>query len=317
MKSFPIIPIWLMLLICLGLITYIIIFNKKNIIQIIIVVLLFIINFRFMIPTNKVKTEINNFDILFVVDNTISMQANDYGNNKTRLDAVKSDIKYIIDHYEGARFSVISFSNDAKILIPYTTDSNLAFETIDILKPPNEFYARGSSLNTPIDTIIESLNISHKKEDRIRIIFFISDGEITDDSELESYSKIASLIDNGAVLGYGTKKGGYMIIENSYTGKKEYIETYENYKRVKAISKIDENNLIQIAKDLKVEYVYMDKQKNIDKILNKIDKSIKKKNALIDKSSYDDIYFIFVIPLFILLTINYCKFRRNEIWKKY
>jgi len=302
-----------MLIICIGLIIYIIIFNKKSVTQIIIVVLLFIINLRFMIPTNNIKTETNNLDILFVVDDTISMLANDYGNNSTRLSAVKKDAKYIIDHYDGARFSVISFNNDAKILIPYTTDSNLAFETIDILKPINEFYARGSSLNTPIDTTIEALNISRKKDGRMRIIFFISDGEITDNSKLESYSEIGKLVDSGAVLGYGTKKGGYMIIENSYTGKKEYIETYQNYKRVKAISKIDEINLQKIASDLNVEYVYMDKQSNIDKILNKIDKDVQKKNELLNKSSYDDIYFIFIIPLFILLTIEYCKFRRNEI----
>ena len=45
---------------------------------------MFIINLRIMVPTNQSDSLINNLDILFVIDNTISMNAEDYENNNTR-----------------------------------------------------------------------------------------------------------------------------------------------------------------------------------------------------------------------------------------
>ena len=76
MKLFPIIPIWIMLIICISLIIYIII-KKRDLLQILIIILLFVINLRIMIPSNNSKTIKNDLDILFVIDNTISMNALD------------------------------------------------------------------------------------------------------------------------------------------------------------------------------------------------------------------------------------------------
>ena len=50
-----------------------------------------------MIPNGKAKTIADNLDILFVIDTTISMIAEDYDNNETRLSAVKKDCEYIIE----------------------------------------------------------------------------------------------------------------------------------------------------------------------------------------------------------------------------
>ena len=76
MKLFPIIPIWIMLIICISLIIYIII-KKRDLLQILIIILLFVINLRIMIPSNNSKTIKNDLDILFVIDNTISMNTLD------------------------------------------------------------------------------------------------------------------------------------------------------------------------------------------------------------------------------------------------
>ena len=52
MKMFPIIPIWLITIICISLIIYIIL-SKRNYIHIAIIIILFIINLRIMIPSNN------------------------------------------------------------------------------------------------------------------------------------------------------------------------------------------------------------------------------------------------------------------------
>ena len=313
MRIFPIIPIWIMIIICFLLALFIIKKNNRKIIQIIIVVLLFVINLRIMIPSNNSQILTNNLDILFVIDNTISMNAEDYEGNNTRLYAVKKDCKYIIKKLNGARFSLITFNNTAKVVTPYTKDTNVTIEAIDIIKPIDELYAKGSSLNTPFKTIISSLKSSQKKENKIRIIFFISDGEITDKSTLKSFHEISKYVDNGAIMGYGTKKGGYMKTKNYYSEDESYIMDYTNYKDEKAISKMDESNLKKIAKDINIDYINMKKQSNINNKLKEIEKFVNNDIEANDKSSYDDIYYIFVTPLLILLMIEFDQWRRKNL----
>ena len=312
MSTFPIIPIWIMAIICFIMLFFIITKTKK-IIHILIVILIFIINLRIMILSGNSKIVSNNLDVLFVIDNTISMVAEDYNGNNTRLSGVKNDCKNIIKRLNGARFSVITFNNTAKIVIPYTRDSNMAIEAIDIIEPIEELYAKGSSLNTPIETIISSLKSSTKKGDKKRIIFFISDGEITDNSNIANFSEISKYIDNGAIMGYGTTKGGYMKSKDKYSETESYITEYSNSKYEKAISRINENNLKKIAKDINIDYINMENQNKINNKLKEIEKLINNTTESIEKSNYDDIYYIFVIPLLILLIIDFNQFRRKNI----
>lgn len=314
MRIFPIIPIWLMIIICIALVLFIFIFkkNKATWYELGVVIIIFIINLRIMFPTDNANVLTNNLDVLFVIDNTVSMYAEDYGSkNEPRMDAVKEDCFYIINNLGGARFSLITFNNYSKIALPYTYDNDIVVESIDILLPLNEFYARGSSLNTPLEDMISVLKRNFKNgENRRKIIFFISDGEITDESKLESFKEVSNYIDDGAVLGYGTADGGYMHVTDEYTGEVSYLEDRSDWPYKNAVSKMDENNLKSIAKDIKVSYIKMDKQKDIDKKLKEIKNSSKTKTENVDQLSYTDIYYIFLIPLIILLFLIYREYRR-------
>lgn len=313
MKIFPIIPIWLMSFLCI--ITLILNLKrwKQNILKILIIILLFITNLRIMIPSNKLETYNNNLEVLFVIDSTISMNALDYDDNITRLEAVKKDCNYIIEELNGASFSLITFNNSSRIITPFTIDSNITKEAIDIIEPVDELYAKGSSLNTPLETIISYLEQQKEDKEKVRIIFFISDGEITDESNLKSYKEVSKYITNGAVLGYGTKDGGYMQINDKTSGDKKYIEYYNNFKKEKAVSKIDESNLKKIANDIDVDYINMNKQSNIKNKIKEIKKLIVSNKQNSSKANYDDIYYIFLIPLLLLLLIEFGKYRRCSL----
>lgn len=311
MKLFPIIPIWIMLIICISLIIYIII-KKRDLLQILIIILLFIINLRIMIPSNNSKTIKNNLDVLFVIDNTISMNALDYNGSNTRLSGVKEACNYIIDELNGSRFSVITFDNTSRIVTPYTYDANITREAISIMMPINELYAKGSSIDVSLDSIMYSLKNSKKKNDNNRIIFFISDGENTSNNSIKSFKSISKYISDGAVLGYGTKKGGYMKDESEYATN-EYIMDYTGTNFGKAISKIDEKNLKEIANDMDVDYIHVTNSNDINSKIKQIKNKTKSTLESNDKSSYDDIYYIFVIPLLILLFIEFDRFRRRII----
>lgn len=308
----PIIPIWIMIIICIILI----IMKSKNkstfIRQIIIIVLIFVINLRIKIPSSEVQVMSNNLDVLFVIDSTISMMAEDYNGNEKRLEAVKKDCEYIVENLYGARFSVISFNNDAQILIPYTKDGNMAIEAISTIRTLDDFYAKGSSLNVAKEDIIKSLKLSEQKEGKKRIVFFISDGEITNGDKLESFSEIKKYVSNGAVLGYGTQKGGNMKVKDRLTEKEEYIEVrttsfpYEN-----AVSKIDENNLKNIAQDIGIDYINMEKQSKIDYKLKEIKQKLLQNDLDESTNSYNDIYYIFVVPLCFILIYEFINYKRR------
>ena len=307
----PIIPIWLMLIliviffICLKV-------NKSNFVRYgIMLILVFLINLRIMIPGDGYEGVSNDLDVLFVIDTTISMASDDY-DNKTRLEAVKEDCKYIADSLEGAKFSLITFDNSAKVLLPYTRDKDILMESLSILKVVGYYRARGSSLNVPIESMLKQLESSSKSEERASVVFFISDGEITNNKELDitGYAALKEYIDDGAVLGYGTSSGGYMQVldeNNEYV----YVEDETVYPYTRAISKIDEENLNSIADSLGVNYINMSNQSNLDSKLKEIKKGVKYSFDSVDKSSYSDTYFIFVIPLLGLFIYEFVRFKRG------
>jgi len=319
MRLFPIIPTWIMIIICILLIILVILKTKK-IIYIFMIILLFMINERIMIPNGKIKTLENNVDVLFIIDKTISMNAEDYDNNTRRLDGVKKDCKDIIKELNGAKFSIITFDNDTKVTVPLTRDSLMASEALDVIEPIDELYARGTSLNTPIEDIKKILKKSYNNDrDRIRVVFFISDGEITDESKLKSYSSLNKYINYGAVLGYGTSNGARMKYRNAFPldEEEEYEKDYSNYPTYEAISKIDESNLKQIAKDLKLPYIHMTNKTELDKVLTKVKNNMSNKMSSTTKDCYDDIYYVFAIPLLLLIVIDFKIVRRDIVWKKY
>ena len=118
-------------------------------------------------------------------------------------------------------------------------------------------------------------------------------------------------------MGYGTKKGGYMKSNSKYLKQDEYIMDYTNYKSSKALSKIDENNLKQIAKDIGISYINMSKQSMIDSKLKEIQTKTKTKFQINQKNSYKETYYYFIIPLFVLLFFELKRVRGEYLWKRW
>ena len=206
------------------------------------------VGLRPMIQSPDAEIRTNNLDVAFVVDTTISMWAEDH-NGGTRIDGVRSDIQKIMDALPGSCFSLISFDNGADILTPFTQDIVSVRNIVDHLDMPSYATSQGSSLNTAYEALrMTAETASEKKGNRRTIVFLFSDGETTDGSTLMSFADLGKLVDNGAVLGYGTEAGGPM----NYPGK-GYIKNVSDGTR--ALSHIDEKTLRQIAGDLDIPYI--------------------------------------------------------------
>ena len=212
----------------------------------IMVLLAFLTNLRIMDKKYDAKVEMKNLDVLFVVDTTISMWAEDYKGSKTRMRGVLHDTEYIIDELSGSNFGLIRFDNRSQILAPFTQDHETVKDAFTTIKEPDIYYARGSSLNVSYDDMESLLLSSNQKDERMTILFYITDGEITDESELRSFKELEQYVDAGAVLGYGTTKGGKM----KYGDYGNYVQDPEKGKD--AISSIDETNLKKVASDLDI-----------------------------------------------------------------
>ena len=223
----PILPIPIIAIVCVALIAL----KRKGvwnfIRQIIIAIMVFIICLRPSVPTDKVTIVNNEVDVLFVVDNTISMLAEDYGSdNGRRIDAVKADVETIMDDFAGARYALITFGDDPLYMVPYTTSPDAVIQAINTLEGETKNYADGTSMNTAFDTMQEVLeqHAAQQEDDkdkhgdfetgRIQVVFFISDGEITSNDRLRSYERLADYVDVGGVLGYGTTSGGEMYVRS-------------------------------------------------------------------------------------------------------
>ena len=310
----PIIPLWLMGIICVALLF----FKRKGIFnyirQIMIIALIFVINMRIMVLSGNVNNVTSNVDVLFVVDNTISMLAEDYNIKDRRIDAVKVDCKYIMKELAGASFSVAVFEDDISRDMPFTTDTNMVAQAIEVLEGQSYYYAKGTSLN---DIMGKMDKVLENKRDTYKVVFFISDGEVTNSDKLKSHSGLTKYVDTGAVLGYGTTTGGAMR-PRSYAGSTldgEVLYYYdEDYERHKGISKIDEGNLKLIASDLGVEYVHATSQSNIKEIVKeiKIDISNSAEFKLSDsKVGYKETYYYFVIALLALLVFDFIYYKKK------
>jgi Ca-activated chloride channel family protein len=310
----PIIPIWIMGIIVIILI--ILVRNKDKKIffrRLLIIIFLILINLRIMLPSKDAKILTSNLDIFFVIDNTISMVAEDYSGGKPRLEAVKKDCEYIVNELNGANYSIITFNNTSTILTPLTKDSNMTIGAIKTITTMESSYAKGTSMNICLEDLESLLKRAEEKDGRKSIVFFISDGEITNDEKLKSFSSVKKYISDGAVLGYGTEKGGKMKVKDIFGENETYLEdrTSESYPYPKAISKIDEKNLKKIADDMEIEYINMSKQSNIESKIKQIKREAN--NSLDDsqKMLYNDIYFIFVIPLVLLLASEFIYYKKN------
>ena len=306
----PIIPIWIMAIICIGLIAL----KRKRIAafvrQIIIVILIFMINLNlcFVDGKSNVKTEKTNAYIMFVIDTTISMKARDYKGNQERIAGVKADCQHIMEMIPGARYSVITYNNMAQLAAPFSDNSMHIMNTINNVSFPYKYYAKGTAMDDCVKLVEDRLaKMTEKDQGKKDIyVFYISDGEITsENAKLPSFKGIQQYINGGAVLGYGTEKGGKMYVED-LAGKEEVL-TYrnENFEEVEAISKFDEGNLKSIADDMGLSYVHMENGNEADSELKNIQDNLQKEKVVDEAANTKSTGAYFAIPLALLLLYEF------------
>jgi Ca-activated chloride channel family protein len=257
------------------------------------------------IPGGTSSPGIANLDVIFAVDTTPSMGAQDYAGTQPRLTGVKNDLLALADKLQGAHMEIITFDSNASIVLPFTTDVSAYSTAVQGLTPEVSNYSQGSFINKPIDLITQQLGDSKSAHpDRKRLLFYLGDGEQTSSAAVQSFAAIASNLNGGAVLGYGTTSGAKMLNYTSADASGtplSYITTVDpaSNKLVPALSKIDPAALQKIATQLQEAYLYRNQGGPISDVFQASNAQL-----TIDHSQhivhYLNLYWVLAIPFAIL-----------------
>ena len=264
-----------------------------------IISLAFIIALRPMREEFGADVQLSNLDVLFVLDTTLSMWAQDGPTGDTRMSAAKNDIETIMDGLPGANFALITFQNKSVVQSPFTQDKETVLGLLNSIRIPGTTLLKGSDMEMPFYDMENLLISSSKKENRQAIVFFFSDGEVTHpDATPYDYERVDGLIYDGIVLGYGTSEGGKMK-------DKDRRDVVDKADGSIAISRIDEENLKNIADGLDIDYLHRTNKTMLTSLIVKIKTSGK---MITDRNNsyvvYHDTYYKYVPYLVILLAME-------------
>lgn len=254
------------------------------------------------VPGGTSSPGVANLDILFAVDTTASMGAQDYNGTKLRLEGIKQDLLALSTKLKGAHFSIVTFDSKANVLLPFTSDAGTFSAAVQAIHREIKGTSKGSAIDKPLELITQQLSNSKAEHpERGRLLFFMSDGEQTNNEEVKSFKDAAKDLDGGAVLGYGTPEGAKMLAYDGLsesTGDAVYVNMLDpaTKKFVPATSKLDEEALKKIAEDLKITYENRNNGGNVDALYKSSNAEV-----LIDQSKkithYLNLYWLFAIPV--------------------
>ena len=208
-------------------------------------------------------------EVYLVVDRTGSMAAEDWaGGAGTRLDGVRADLEAIRRALPEARFSILALDSTAAREMPLSTDTNAVDSWIKTLRQEVTSRSTGSSLERMLPLLSATLTEAEQVAPQdARLVYILSDGEATDDgagakdaaSQGVAWKDLAPLVDGGAVLGYGTARGGRMREYDGGTPPADQMPySKEKGHSDDAISVPDTQELQTVATDLGLPYYQRD-----------------------------------------------------------
>ena len=203
-------------------------------------------------------------NVLFVVDTTGSMAAEDYDGTEPRLVGVRHDVLALADEFPGATFSLVTWNSKTRVIVPWTTDRGALDSAVELLRQEWTQYAKGTRLDEALPTMRQLLPRSGPTVATTSC----SSSPTASRRSSRRRSRSSALDDavaGGAVLGYGTAEGARMHV---YVGRDEnpelYIHDYDT--GTDAVSRIDEANLTRIADEMGVPYAHRPAPTDVDEI---------------------------------------------------
>lgn len=182
-------------------------------------------------------------DVLLIVDRSTSMGATDHL-GKPRLEGVAADIRLLTETLHEARFAVVTIDNEARVVLPWTTDTTALTTLAGTLGWRDDGQGSGTDIGVGAQAARTLLEESRTRRPRaLRHVVYLGDGEHTAQAPPTPMAPLGALSDGALVLGYGTGAGATMLTR---PGSTERVSRDGQ----QAVSRLDEGRLREIAEQL-------------------------------------------------------------------
>ena len=203
-------------------------------------------------PSAPILADVNVF---FVVDRSPNQRVEDFGEGKSRMAGARADILALMNNYPRARFALIGFSSGARMDWPLSDDAWSLTPVVEGLSPYTSIPADApAKVNAGAAAEILTQKIGQATRDypnAKNLVFYLGSGAPGSRAEQGSFAAAKDLITGGAVLGYGSAKGG-PVPQGFYDGRKVFMADQNNGALLN--STLNEGELKSVADQLGVPY---------------------------------------------------------------
>lgn len=267
-----------------------------------------------------------NLNVFFLVDRSVDSRVEDFGDRRSRMSGIRSDIEALINEYPRARFSLISFATKASMDWPLSDDAWSLESTVHGLGPytlvaPDAMYqadptAARDLLRTQLEEAARHFPNSKS------LVFYFGQGAAGSRVTSAPFDPPEGAITGGAVLGYGTAAGA-PIPQGWVNGTKVYQSDPTTGAPLN--SALDEAKLKEIAEELDVPYFHRESGEPIAAVLPAVDLAATPQddsNALIASKLVErrELYWLFTMMATVLVLVEIAltirEFRRNRMSRR-
>jgi Ca-activated chloride channel family protein len=249
-----------------------------------------------LIGTRVKPVERKGVDLIFAVDVSVSMNAEDV--KPTRLEKAKYEISQVIKKLKGDRVGIIVFAGSAHYFLPLTGDYEAARLFLDAIET-KMIKTQGTALSAALKTSIAAFP---DESEKYKVLVVVTDGE---DHEGEAIAIAKRASKTGIIIntiGVGSVSGSLIPI-----GHDGQIYEYKRDKKGQLITTVlNETLLRDIADAGNGIFIRIDNQTNSDKKLhdeiNAMDKKILSSHKY---TEFEDRYQIFAIFSLIFAVIAF------------
>jgi len=261
------------------------------------------------IGTRLTPLERKGVDLVFAIDVSSSMNAEDVKPN--RLERAKHEISELIRGLKGDRVAFIVFAGSSHLYLPLTTDYEAARLFLGAIDT-EMIDTQGTSFSTAINT---GLSAFSEEGYKYKVLVLVTDGE---DHEGRAVALARDAKNAGMfvhTVGVGTVSGSLIPVI-----KKNKPREYKRDSSGKLITSIlNEKILIDISKAGGGEYIHFNNETaNFHKLSKAIAAMEKRRLKAHMFSEYEDRYEIFAmlsLILFILSIVIPTRSKKSEIWR--
>ena len=249
-----------------------------------------------LIGTRVKPVERKGVDLIFAVDVSISMNAEDI--KPTRIEKAKFEISQVIQKLKGDRVGIIVFAGSAHYFLPLTGDYEAARLFLDAIET-KMIKTQGTALNAALKTSIAAYPDESEKH---KVLVVVTDGE---DHEGEAIAIARKAAKTGVIIhtiGVGSVTGSLIPI-----GQNGKVDEYKRDKKGQLITTVlNETILRDIADTGNGIFIRIDNQSNgSQKLLDAINAMEKKTISSNVYAEFEDRYQLFAIFSLIFSVIAY------------